>query len=150
MRNKKSLTFLGLGCSILLLTACGGGEVNNTLSCTADMSDDLGSVGTMKAEVDMKFNDENTEITRTTMKLIVEVNEYIDESLVSVFEESIQGTCDTEGKNYESCEIKRDGKKITLTAVGDPSKMDELGDISKDGSVEEIKKILKNEGFTCK
>jgi len=150
MLNRKKISFLGLGCSLLLLTACGGDEVNNTLHCTSDMSDELGSIGTMRIEVDMKFNDENTEITRTTMKHIVEVNEDVNESMVSVLEDSLRGTCDTEGQKYDLCEINRDGKKITLTAVGEPSRMDELGKVNKDGTIEEVKELLKKEGFTCK
>ena len=71
MKKKKVVSFLALGVSVLLLTGCFGGQ---TLTCRITEEDELG-----KAETVETFNFRNEEITSTSLRLVISVdNEMMD------------------------------------------------------------------------
>lgn len=146
MKNKKYLGMLGLGCAALLLTGCGSGK---ELKCTMDMSDQMAGLGTMKAEIVVDYDSKGETPEKATMKMVVEItSEDVTDEMVDSLEDSLKTTCDDEDANYESCEVKRDGRKITLEATGKAEDMEDA-EIEADQTLEEAKKEMEEAGFTC-
>lgn len=145
--RKKTLGIIGLGCSALFLTACGGSDESHTLTCTKDMSDALGSLGTWNTEMKIDYNSNETKVEgfKMTMEMNLTSDE-VTEEMMTVFEENLKDVCNS--GEYESCNTKRDNKKVTLEASGSAEKMGDNVDVNE--SLEETKKSLEEEGFTCK
>ena len=144
MKNKKYLGLLGLGCGVLLLTGCGG----KTLNCEMDMSDMLAGIGNMTAEIEIDYNSDGTEAEKATMTMTVEVtSDDVTDEMIDSLEESLQGECDTEDSRFDSCKVKRDGKKIVMTATGSADSIE--GEIEEQTTLEDAKKALEDAGYTC-
>lgn len=150
MKNKKYLGLLGLGCGVLLLTGCGGKTLSGgkTLNCEMDMSDMLAGMGNMNAEIEIDYNSDGTEAEKATMTMTVEVtSDDVTDEMIDSLEESLQGECDTEDSKFDSCKVKRDGKKIVMTATGSADSIE--GEIEEQTTLEDAKKALEDAGYTC-
>lgn len=150
MKNKKYLGLLGLGCGVLLLTGCGGKTLSGgkTLNCEMDMSDMLAGMGNMTAEIEIDYNSDGTEAEKATMTMTVEVtSDDVTDEMIDSLEESLQGECDTEDSGFDSCKVKRDGKKIVMTATGSADSIE--GEIEEQTTLEDAKKALEDAGYTC-
>ncbi len=150
MKNKKYLGLLGLGCGVLLLTGCGGKTLSGgkTLNCEMDMSDMLAGMGNMTAEIEIDYNSDGTEAEKATMTMTVEVtSDDVTDEMIDSLEESLQGECDTEDSRFDSCKVKRDGKKIVMTATGSADSIE--GEIEEQTTLEDAKKALEDAGYTC-
>ncbi len=150
MKNKKYLGLLGLGCGVLLLTGCGGKTLSGgkTLNCEMDMSDMLAGMGNMNAEIEIDYNSDGTEAEKATMTMTVEVtSDDVTDEMIDSLEESLQGECDTEDSRFDSCKVKRDGKKIVMTATGSADSIE--GEIEEQTTLEDAKKALEDAGYTC-
>lgn len=145
MKSKKYLGMLGIGCAALLLTGCGSGK---QLKCEMDMSDELAGLGTMKMELIIDYDKNGETAEKATMKMEIDITttevEVTDEQMDSL-EKSLEKNCEEE--DFDSCTVKRDGKKVTLTATS--SKPEDV-EASANRTYEEAKKELTEEGYTCK
>ena len=91
MKNKKLLSILGIGCSLLLLVGCSNSESNKgndnkdnenvndgasvvkKLNCSMDFSDSMNGLGTMKMEVLVEYNEDGSVPQEATMIEEIEI-----------------------------------------------------------------------------
>lgn len=145
--NKKYLGLVGLGCGALLLTGCGGGK---TLTCKSDMSEQLAGLGNWNTEISLNYDNDGKKVESATMKMTVELtNEDVTDDMIDQFKESLNEICDDEDESFDKCEVKKDGRKITLEAKGKVDSNNALEGVTEETSLEEAKELLKNQGFTC-
>lgn len=146
--NKKYLGMLGLGCGVLLLTVCGGGK---TLTCKSDMSEQLAGLGKWDTEVILDYDNDGEKVESTTMKMTIEfTNEDVTDEMIDSFKETLGQSCGSEdAESFDKCEVKKDGRKLTLEAKGPAEANDDLAGITEKTALEEAKKLLEEQGFTC-
>ncbi len=151
--NNKILKGVALGCGVMLLAGCGSS--GKTLSCEYDMSDQLSGLGKWNTTVNLEYDKDGKETKNASMKMVVEVtsDDVVDEFIDSL-KDTLDNVCanaeDEEGNGLEKCEVKRDGKVVTLEAKGSVEKIDSLDGITSATTYDEAKKLLEEQGFTCK
>lgn len=150
--NKNILKVAALGCGVLLLTGCGSN--GKTLNCEFDMSDQLSGLGTWNTYVDFEYDKDGKETKSATMKMVVNItSEDVTDELIDSLKETLEDICasaEDDENGLEKCEVKVDGKKVTLEAKGSVENLNTLDGIVQETSYEDAKKSLEDAGFTCK
>ena len=147
---KKIVGFLALVVFTLVLTGCGVlGSKNKVLECSIDESAQLYGQGTMKAN--LKFHFDGNSLEKADINFVINITSAsIQESSMGLFKSYLQTVCDNglNGINLSKCDVKLDGKKVTLDATANksdfPNKKDTYGSISK------TKEDLEKQGYDCK
>lgn len=141
MKNKKCFGLLGLAGATLLLTGCGG----NKLTCT--MSEEMEGLMKADAEVTISFDKDWKKITEVSADQTVEilVEDVTDEDIDELADEA-KAECDDFGEDASKCDVKKNGKKVTLSVKGKPS----VYDLEEEMTKEEVIEALEDEGYTCK
>ena len=146
MKNKRYLGFM-LG-AVLLLTGCGG---EKQLVCEIDESDTLADLGTTKTEITLDYNDDGTQPQKVVMRVVVDItNEEVTDEVVDVFEETFKEVCSSEDEEFESCDTKREGKKITLEVVGDADFLNQDIGLTESTTLKKARELFEDNGYTCK
>jgi len=139
MKNKKLLGVIGLGCSALLLTGCGGKK----LTCT--MEDEQEGMGTMTMEMVFHFDKEGEKVENLDMEMGIEFDKDIDDEMKEFYESYFEETCEDEDAP-EDCKVSTKDNSVTLKASGTPEELD----YDSDGNYDEIKEEMEDDGYTCK
>lgn len=134
MKNTKVLGLVGLGCSALLLTGCGGSS--HTLTC--DLKEE-----TQELHVEAKYNDKETVVEKVSMEMVMSVPEGTSDSDMEVYKSLLEGNCSA--AEYDKCEASVKGNKVVLEVEGNSDTLD----FGK-GTLEEAKKAAEEKGYTCK
>ena len=144
MKLKKGLGLLGLGCTAVALTGCGS---SHTLTCTQEETSDNGSKTVMEAK--LKYNDDDTSIESATMEMILTApSDATDEELEQA-ESLLESVCEYMGEGLD-CTTKRDGNTFTVRASGDVEDLGIVNDLVKETTMAEARKLLEDDGYTCK
>lgn len=120
--------------AVTMLTGCG----EKKLVCTKSDSE---SGMEMKSTVEVSYNDDDS-VEKVTMITDIKVpEEYASRKseLVELFDNGEEGTTVVETK---------DGVRVTIT--GDESLMNEIENNNEDVSYDALKKVLTDEGYSCK
>ena len=141
MKNKKCLGIFGLAGATLLLTGCGG----NKLTCT--MTEEMEGLMKGDAEVVVTFDKDWKKVTEVSSEQTVEIliEDVTDEDIDELAEDA-KSECDDYGDEASKCDVKKNGKKVTLSVKGKPS----IYDLEEDMTKEEVIEALEEEGYTCK
>ena len=129
----------------LLLTGCG----NETLSCSKQEDNDAGKINEKQV---ITFSNDKIKLyeAEISVNLNDDYKDYAD-LLISSLEEPFKDYKDKKGIEYKTS--KKDNR-ISLTFSAEYSKMDKetkesLG-IDENSSLDNMKKSLKKDGYTCK
>ena len=142
---KKIVSFLALVAFALVLTGCGKSKV---LKCEIDQSSQLYGQGTMKANLDFHFKGDSLE--KAVIKFDINItSSSLKESDMAVFETYLQSVCTNglSGIKLSKCDVKLDGKRVTLDATAMKSDFPDKNDTY--GSITETKKALVAQGYNC-
>lgn len=134
MKNIKFLGLVGLMCSALLLTGCGGSA--HTLVC--DKKDD-----DQELHVEVKFNDKETEAEKVSMEMSMSAPEGTSDSDMQSYKSLLEANCAS--GSYDKCDVSIKGNKITMKVEGSAESL-EFGK----GTLKESKKDAEDSGYTCK
>lgn len=120
--------------AVTMLTGCG----EKKLVCTKSDSE---SGMEMKSTVEVSYNDNDSfkNVTITTDIKVPEEYASRKSELLELFDNGEEGTTAVETK---------DGIKVTIT--GDESLMNEIENNNEDVSYDALKKVLTDEGYSCK
>ena len=132
MKSFKIFWLIGLSLIGLLLTGCG--DKSHTLKCTLkDNSQEI----TMEIE----FDDDEKEAQTSIMDIAYQGGNGITEEMLKDSLDSIKESVCLD--SYKKCDVNIDGNKVTVHIEGTASNM------SLNGSLEEIKTIVEEKGYTC-
>ena len=159
MKGKKYIIgMLGLTVAgALVLTGCGNNknieqkDEGKKLVCTLDMSSELSGLGNMFTSIEFDYDKDGKEIKKATLGIDVEItSEDVTDEMLEALEKNLKENCNDATAEFDSCDVTRNEKKIQYKAVGDPKKMEDLSDIGDSQAIEDVKKAVESEGFTCK
>ena len=139
MKNKKLLGVIGLGCSALLLTGCGGKK----LTCT--MEEEADGMGTTKMEMVFHFDKEGKKVESLDMEMAIEYDKDIKDETKEFYEGFFEETCEDE-EAPKDCKVTAKDDSISLKASGTPEELD----YDAEGDYDEIKEEMEDDGYTCK
>ena len=143
---KKIVSFLALVMVALVLTGCGKKQV---LDCSIDESSQLYGQGTMKAN--LKFHFDGNSLEKADINFVINItSESIKESNMGLFKSYLQTVCDSglNGIKLSKCDVKLNGKKVTLDATANKSDFPNEKDTY--GSITKTKEDLETQGYECK
>ena len=132
----KYIKFAAVACIGFALTGCGGGK---KISCTRTEEDSFEGKSTEKITYEFSKDGNSIEkyIEESSVKFTDKYLEYQDED-IEYFAKSAESTCeDYEDSEITTCDVKVDGKKITMTLTLNLKGLDEedLNDMYKDKDI---------------
>lgn len=138
-----------LALSIVLLSGCG--VKKETLTCTSVDE----TVAETKSTNEIKVDFEGKEIVKLAMNIDVEVSEQYKD-YVNVFKEKMEEQfASFEDQTGMTVDVSEKDNKVLVRLNADYKNMDsktkkELGIVNEGANLEDVKKSLEDEGFTCK
>lgn len=139
---KKIFNFVIASLFLVVISGCG----QKKLICTYEVTEDYGK---STLSLTIKYDKEPTNVNMTNKVLFNEdKSEFIDayySSMTSVWEEYKDKDGFTISNNKKDLEISNT-LEIDMTKIKD----EEKADFSLNGSIDEIKKIFVDSGYTCK
>lgn len=145
---KKNFVVL-LVLSVILLSGCG--VKKETLTCTSVDE----TVAETKSTNEIKVDFEGKEIVKLAMNIDVEVSEQYKD-YVNVFKEKMEEQfASFEDQTGMTVDVSEKDNKVLVRLNADYKNMDsktkkELGIVNEGANLEDVKKSLEDEGFTCK
>ncbi len=141
---KKVVLAVALLSTPLLLTGCGKKQ---TLNCSME---DNGS----KVEANLTYADKKFSNGKLTMVMDYSKMDMVDDEMLKQLKETkmcdemmdISEDDEDLAKSFDKCTEKWDDKKLTITITIKKS----LGDSKDYGTIEDAKKVIEKEGYTCK
>ena len=138
-----------LALSIVLLSGCG--VKKETLTCTSVDE----TITETKSTNEVKVDFEGKEIVKLAMNIDVEVSEQYKD-YVNVFKEKMEEQfASFEDQTGMTVDVSEKDNKVLVRLNADYKNMDsktkkELGIVNEGANLEDVKKSLEDEGFTCK
>lgn len=138
-----------LALSIVLLSGCG--VKKETLTCTSVDE----TVAETKSTNEIKVDFEGKNIVKLAMNIDVEVSEQYKD-YVNVFKEKMEEQfASFEDQTGMTVDVSEKDNKVLVRLNADYKNMDsktkkELGIVNEGANLEDVKKSLEDEGFTCK
>lgn len=145
---KKNFVVL-LVLSVILLSGCG--VKKETLTCTSVDE----TITETKSTNEVKVDFEGKEIVKLAMNIDVEVSEQYKD-YVNVFKEKMEEQfASFEDQTGMTVDVSEKDNKVLVRLNADYKNMDsktkkELGIVNEGANLEDVKKSLEDEGFTCK
>ena len=145
---KKNFVVL-LVLSVILLSGCG--VKKETLTCTSVDE----TITETKPTNEVKVDFEGKEIVKLAMNIDVEVSEQYKD-YVNVFKEKMEEQfASFEDQTGMTVDVSEKDNKVLVRLNADYKNMDsktkkELGIVNEGANLEDVKKSLEDEGFTCK
>lgn len=118
---------------VALLTGCGK---SHTLKCEQEKDG-------QKVSVEVTYNDDETKPEKVEMEMVLSQEDATKEELEAAKDLFKQSFCS--GDDYDKCDASVKGNSIVVTVSGTAEKAE-----FPEGSLEDAKKQLLDEGYTCK
>ena len=135
MKKINYLGLVGLGCGALLLSGCGG--KSHTLKC--ELKSD-----SQEQVVEIEFDKDEKKAKNLYYELTIKLDEGITDEQINEAKNSLKEGCESQGN--KNCKVSSSKNKITYSFETEP---DNSG-FDASGSLEEVKKLAEEDGFSCK
>ncbi len=144
MKNIKLYAILGLCFGTLFLTACGGGDSKQTLTCSLEEDG-------QKTKYEVSYDEDGKEPQDYSLVISTEIPEGTSEEEIESAKSLMESMlCSNEEMK---CTVKQNGDSLDVTLSGNFKDLLESGslDIEEENpTIDELKKELEDSGATCK